>query len=644
MSEPKWSKQEILRELAMLKERTTYLETQLADAPDLLEIALRQLDDAQREMQLDELHYQKLVDTTTVGILVVNKGGNIVFANEICAHLFRYERSVLLGLSLMELIPPALRTQHETHIQNFFANPAPRPMGTDLDLMALRQDGTQFPVEINLNVLESHNEVLTVAFINDITELKRTKLNFGTIIDTAAIGILIINGHGSIVTANNLVAEMFGYQKQELLDQNVEILIPEELRERHGQHLSAYFKNPRPRPMGLGITLTGRKQDGKQFPVEISLSAIQSEDTHLSVAFIADLSKRKEAEDRFRTLIDTASIGIIIVQVDGRILIANQIAAEYFQYSKDELAHLALAELMPSNFRHSHAAHLQRFFQNPQPRPMGVGFELAAQKRDGTQFPVEISLSAVEAGSETLGVAFIADISERKKSEKLYKHIMQNLVSNISHDLKTPMTTIITRLHILQRSLDDDLHEYSNLIMQQVLRLDQLLENMLEITQLDTMQTIQCVETNLDELLHHIVAAKQDDAQEKAIQLTYHTHSPQCLACLDGRLIRKAMQHLIENAIIYTPAQGTIEVLLQLQDEIIEISVTDSGLGMTESELDVIFDPFYRGDISRQTTASLNGLGLSIVQRIVKLHHGTIEAQSQIGEGSRFIIRIPRVS
>jgi protein-histidine pros-kinase len=462
------------------------------------------------------------------------------------------------------------------------------------------------------------------------------------LVDTASIGILIVNDNGIILFANEVISYLFQYSKDELLNRPLEQLIPISFREDHAQYIKRFFENAVPRPMGAGLELQALRSDGVQFPVEISLNVLQSSAGILTVAFIADMSELKEYQLNFKTIIDRAVIGILVVNNEGLITLANPITSQMFQYTRKELTGMTVNQLVPEKFREGYAKYIDQYFANPQDRPMGAGLEFSAQKRDGTIFPVEISLTMIQSKNSAITVAFIADITERKQNEAKQSELTKKILTNIGHDLKTPMTAILTRLYLLNQALDGSLHQHTDIITKHIKRLDEIVESMLEIAGLETVREIELVPSNLNQLVIEVIETNRVIAQNKAIELSYDldTSLPDTKLNLD--LMFVALQNLVRNAIIYTSHESRAYITTANRTNQIIISVTDTGIGIEEDKLPFIFDPFYRGDEARQINDSLNGLGLAIVKRIVELHHGRIAVESTLGEGSTFTIFLPK--
>jgi PAS domain S-box-containing protein len=213
--------------------------------------------------------------------------------------VFRYRREDLLGQSVELLVPERVKAEHARHRANYFREPRTRPMGLGLDLAGRRADGSEFPAEISLSCIRTDDGPVAIAVIRDITDRERTKATFQAMLDAAPDAMVGVSREGTIVMVNVQSEAVFGYRREALLGQSVEILVPERIKDVHPDLRESYFAEPRTRPMGV-LSLVGRRADGVEFPAEISLSTIETDEGVLALAAIRDITDRRLAEEETR--------------------------------------------------------------------------------------------------------------------------------------------------------------------------------------------------------------------------------------------------------------------------------------------------------------------------------------------------------
>ena len=238
----------------------------------------------------------EILKSSTDAIVVVGNDGDIILANSTAENLFGYEPGELLGEKVEVLMPDALRHQHTMHRENFNKAPRARPLVSGLKLKGQRKDGEVFDAEIALTPIAHESGVVVSSTIRDISGDDTSEAYFRNVLESAPDAMIIIDHIGKITVVNGQAEEMFGYTRRELLGQEVEMLLPEEIRIRHIGHRAAFAANPELRPMGSGLELMGRRSDGTMFPVEISLSPFTSASGAFISSVIRDVTNRKEME------------------------------------------------------------------------------------------------------------------------------------------------------------------------------------------------------------------------------------------------------------------------------------------------------------------------------------------------------------
>jgi len=244
--------------------------------------------------------FKALLDAAPDATVIVDSNGLVVMVNKQTESLFGYVREELIGQPVEIFIPQSIRFSHEQHRKNYIKEPRTRSMGAGLELEAIKKDGIKFPVEISLSPLQTEEGLLISASIRDTTQRKKSEQKFKALLDAAPDATVIVNEKGIIEMTNHQTENLFGYSREEMIGKPVEILIPEELRSKHEHHRGDFIKAARVRTMGEGIELNAVKKNGTRFPVEISLSPIQTEEGMLVSASVRDITLRKNLENELK--------------------------------------------------------------------------------------------------------------------------------------------------------------------------------------------------------------------------------------------------------------------------------------------------------------------------------------------------------
>ncbi len=249
-----------------------------------------------RDVKFVEGKYLVLLESTPDATLMVNPAGRIVLANGQAERLFGYLPGELRGQSVDTLLPSRFGKAHVGHRANYFAHPRTRSMGAGLELYGLRKDGTEFPVEISLSPLATDEGTVVMSAVRDISGRKKAEQKFRGLLESAPDAMVIVDRTGVIVLVNSQAERLFGHSKEYLLGKSVDVLVPDRLRARHPALRTGFFADPRPRAMGEGQELFGLRSDGTEFPVEISLSPLETEDGVLVSSAIRDITDRRVIE------------------------------------------------------------------------------------------------------------------------------------------------------------------------------------------------------------------------------------------------------------------------------------------------------------------------------------------------------------
>ncbi|MCB0525031.1 MAG: PAS domain-containing sensor histidine kinase [Saprospiraceae bacterium] len=389
---------------------------------------------------------------------------------------------------------------------------------------------------------------------------------FEALFEYASNGILVANQSGTITMSNPALNKLFGYQEGELTGQKVEELIPHRFSGKHRQYRKGYHEDPKPRSMGQNLNLSGRKKDGSEFPVEVSLSPFKNKDGEFVVAFVIDNTFRKNYEKS------------ILKQ-------------------KQELANLsnALQEL-----------------------------------NDSLENKVSERTQELEQAKNDLSIAL--------EKERELGELKSRFVSMASHEFRTPLTSVLSSAGLIRQYADrQDLNnvvKHSERIKNAVNGLNSILTEFLSLGRLeDGRVSVQQEETSMKELVAEVSEGLQNLL--KPGQKVEHIHEGQEQVFIDGTITKNILINLISNAIKYSPQGAPITVRSQLFQDKIKISVEDKGIGIPETDQKHMFGRFFRASNAANSTQG-TGLGLYIVQRYAEMMGGTIGFESEIEKGSTF--------
>jgi PAS domain S-box-containing protein len=377
--------------------------------------------------------YAGLLEAAPDAMVCVDSGGLIVLVNAQAERLFGYPRQELVGQPVEMLIPDAVKGRHPDLRAGYAADPQPRQMGAALELSARRRDGTTFPAEIALSALDTDQGLLVSAAIRDITQQQQAALaqwRLASIIQSshdAVIGKTL----DQVVTSWNPAAErLYGYAASEMIGQHVQILFPEAERERENRMLIAVVRGER-----VDELKTQRiRKDGSVVTVSLTLSPITDAlGEIIGIATVTrDLTERQRAEARFTGLLEAAPDAMVCVNSGGLIVLVNAQAERLFGYPRGELVGQPVEMLVPDAVEARHPDLRAGYAADPQPRQMGAGLELSARRRDGTTFPAEIALSALDTDQGLLVSAAIRDITQQQQAA-LAQSRLASIVES-SHD------------------------------------------------------------------------------------------------------------------------------------------------------------------------------------------------------------------
>jgi len=397
--------------------------------------------------------------------------------------------------------------------------------------------------------------------------------------------------------------------------------------------------------------------------------------------------RKMESKQGIDALFLHATEGILVTDTAGQITRINPSAEKLFGYATGELTGKKIEVLVPERFSHKHENNRANYAHSPHARSMGLGMELFALKKDGSEFPVEISLSPYSNEEGTFVIAFIVDVTLRKEAEQKLRNYSEDLekqvknrtlvleeaikelektkkklnisldkekelnemksrfVSMASHEFRTPLTTMMSSLSLVSRyneRNDHDNHEkHVGKIKKSIINLTDILNDFLSVSKLEEgkIENIP-VEMNLRQFLAEITSEMQGMLTQK--QTIIHKYSGREIVYADPKILTNILLNLLSNAIKFSPEEAVIELSASVSEQTITISVKDHGIGICEKDQQNLFERFFRG--SNATHIQGTGLGLNIVARYVGLMNGTISIDSVQHTGTTVTLSIPHTT
>lgn len=452
---------------------------------------------------------------------------------------------------------------------------------------------------------------------------------------------------GRIMDCNQTVADELGYTKGALLGEPVfNYCTPVSL-----ETARDAFRTLKENGIVKNAELQLQRKDGSF--MDVMLKAVDAYNpegerivSHASLRDVTALNVAQEAVResvaRITAIVDHAVDAILTIDDKGIIESFNPAAERIFGYEAHEVIGQNVKKLMPEPYQHEHDQYLSNYRATRQKKIIGIGREVKGQRKDGTTFPIELSVSELEINGERLFTGIIRDITKRKKLEQ----IKDEFVSIVSHELRTPLTSINGSLGLIASGMSVDLPE---MIIEMVTiakrnceRLIRLINDLLDLQKMESgMFEIACEKIDLIKLIAQAKEGITGFAETHNVHIELDAELDACWVEADPDRLLQVLVNLLSNATKYSPPEGTVQVQVIAEGDHVRVNVIDSGSGIPEKMRDRIFEKFMQADSSITRSKGGTGLGLNISRRIITLHGGAIDFESVPGEGTVFYFILP---
>jgi len=484
---------------------------------------------------------------------------------------------------------------------------------------------------------------------------------FRALLDTVPDGVIIIDAQGLVQAFNPACERLFGWAAGDVIGRNVRMLMPSPYHEEHDGYLARYHATGERRIIGIGREVKGLRRDGSVFPMELSVGEARQEGPPVYIGIIRDLTERRaaemalqEREARLASIVQTIPDALIVIDGKGLIRSFSPAAERLFGYAADAVMGRNVSMLMPSPYREQHDHYVSHHLKTGERRIIGIGRIVSGQRADGSVFPMELAVGAVDMAGEPLFTGFVRDLTERQATERRLQQLqaellhvsrvsaMGQMASALAHELNQPLTAVVNYVkaskRLLEQAASGDVTRVQDTMekaAQQAARAGQIIRRLRDF--IEKGKTDRRAES-LNTVVEEASALALVGAKEIGVRVQLELHSPDPSVLIDKVQIQQVILNLVRNAVEamadrperrLTVATGTAP------DGLAVVSVSDTGPGFSDEALAQLFQPFVTSKEKGM------GLGLSISRTIVESHGGRLWPERNADGGATFRFTVP---
>jgi len=491
----------------------------------------------------------------------------------------------------------------------------------------------------------------------------RSEAWYRQLLDAAPDAIVVVGTDGRIDLVNLQAERLFGYTRDELLGQHLELLIPERFRAGHGAHLSRFFQSAAPRPMGSGLELFGRRKDGTELPIEVSLSPLSTPDGQTVSAAIRDITERRRMEaaakvaaDRLASAVESIQDAFALFDRSDRLVLCNSV---YRSLIGDSLPgpvlgkpYVELLDAWMRDLTFADGVERERFRKDRLLRRDNPTTTFDVRTRDGRSLRVSDRRTAEGGIVKTIwdltsDVRSAEELQEARAVAESASRAKSDFLSSMSHELRTPLNAVLGFAQLLRRDKKEPLSTRHTERVDQILKggehLLRLIDDILDLSRIEAGGvSISTEPVGVGEVLAEVRTTLEPMAARQGIQVQIDALPADVpMVSVDRTRFAQILMNFGSNAIKYNRPAGNVTFTVETPGlERVRVVVRDTGMGIAAENQDKLFQPFQRAG---QETGPIEGtgIGLVITRRLAELMDGRVGFSSVVGEGSAFWVDVP---